>query len=213
MEQQEFYQTEQQVTKKKSGLATAGMVLGIIGVCLSFIPIVNNACFFLGALAIIFGIIALLKKRSIAKSITAVICGILAIAITLAMQAAVLNAIDDAFDDFDEDMDYLSGEKTNEILEKYLDVSIGKFQVIEYEYYNDCKLEVTIKNKSEEKASFEIKIEAIDNNGNRIESDTIYANDLGAGQSQKFDIFTLITSDKYSDMQGASFKVFEASMY
>ena len=31
---------------KKSGLATAGLVLGIIGICLSFIPIINNAAFF-----------------------------------------------------------------------------------------------------------------------------------------------------------------------
>ena len=28
--------------KQKSGLATAGLVLGIIGICISFIPIVNN---------------------------------------------------------------------------------------------------------------------------------------------------------------------------
>ena len=27
---------------KKSGLGTAGLVLGIIGVCTSFIPIINN---------------------------------------------------------------------------------------------------------------------------------------------------------------------------
>ena len=49
---------------KKSGLATAGLVLGIVGICLSFIPILNNASFFLGILALIFGIISLVKKTS-----------------------------------------------------------------------------------------------------------------------------------------------------
>ena len=42
-----------------SGLATAGMVLGIIGVVLSFIPIINNIAFFFFLLALIFGIIGI----------------------------------------------------------------------------------------------------------------------------------------------------------
>ena len=53
----------EKVENKKSGLATAGLVLGIIGICLSFIPILNNASFFLGILAVIFGIIPLIKKQ------------------------------------------------------------------------------------------------------------------------------------------------------
>lgn len=32
--------------RKKSGFGTAGLVLGIIGVCTSFIPIVNNVSLF-----------------------------------------------------------------------------------------------------------------------------------------------------------------------
>ena len=41
---------------QKSGLCTAGLVLGIVGMCTSFIPIINNLSFFLGVLAIIFRI-------------------------------------------------------------------------------------------------------------------------------------------------------------
>ena len=47
----------------KSGLATAGLVLGIVGVCTSFIPIVNNISFIMGILSAIFGIISLVKKN------------------------------------------------------------------------------------------------------------------------------------------------------
>lgn len=43
----------------KSGLSVAAMVLGIIGIALSFIPIINNAAFVLGILAFIFGLICL----------------------------------------------------------------------------------------------------------------------------------------------------------
>ena len=47
---------KEKIETKKSGFATAGLVLGIIGICLSFIPILNNASFFLGVLAVIFGL-------------------------------------------------------------------------------------------------------------------------------------------------------------
>lgn len=48
--------------KKKSGLATAGMVLGIVGICTSFIPFINNLSFIMAIIAFIFGIISLVKK-------------------------------------------------------------------------------------------------------------------------------------------------------
>ena len=47
---------------QKSGFATSSLVLSIVGVCTSFIPIINNLSFIIGILAIIFGIIALTKK-------------------------------------------------------------------------------------------------------------------------------------------------------
>ena len=62
--------------EKRSGFATAALVLGIIGICLSFIPILNNASFFLGILAVIFAIVALIKKASKGKAIAGLILGI-----------------------------------------------------------------------------------------------------------------------------------------
>ena len=43
--------------KKKSGFATAGLVLGIIGIFTSFIPIVNNLSFVLWTIGVIFEVI------------------------------------------------------------------------------------------------------------------------------------------------------------
>ena len=54
MEETKMENTE----KKKNGLAKAGMVLGIIGICTSLIPIVNNASFVLGVLAAVFGTVS-----------------------------------------------------------------------------------------------------------------------------------------------------------
>ena len=201
----------------KSGMATASLALGIISISISFIPIVNNATFVLGILALVFGTVMLVKKSAIGKSITGMILGVLSIVITLVMQVAILNAVNDAIndavDEFNSDFDYMAGDKTDDILKNFLDVRIGDFQVIEDEYWDEAKLEVTLKNKSSEKTSFDITIEAVDSNGNRIDVDYIYVDDLGAGQSQRFEIFTYVTSDQYKAMKQATFKVVEVSMY
>lgn len=195
--------------KKRSGLATAGMVLGIIGVCLSFIPVLNNAAFILGILAVIFGIVALIKKASLGKALTALICGVLAIVITIASQAYLSNAIDDVVDE----LGTLTGEQTDSILENNLDVTFGKFVVTEGDLLDDGVLKVTLKNKGSETASFSVVIEATDSDGKRIETDTIYADSLKAGQQQDLEAFTLVESDKYESLEKATFNVVEVSMF
>lgn len=220
MNENEFNSFEQQEkAQTTSGLATAGMILGIIGVATSFIPIVNNISFVLGILALIFGLVGLFKK-SFGKAIPALILGVLSIAITLAMQAAFVKAVDDtmdeinsSFEDLNQDIDYASGNKTQDILNDYLDVTIGTFTVTEDEYWDSTELTVQIRNKGTEKKSFTIKIEAIDANGNRLNTDSIYANDLSAGQAQQFKIFTYVSSDQIATLKTATFRVLEVSMY
>ena len=63
--------------KKKSGFGTAGLVLGIIGICTSFIPIVNNLSFVLGLIGVILAIVSLIKKASKGQAIAGVILCIL----------------------------------------------------------------------------------------------------------------------------------------
>ena len=82
-------------TQKKSGLATAGLVLGIIGVVLAFIPIINFVSFILGALALIFGGIALVQKASKGKAVSAVILGVASIVLAGVMLAALGQAVNE----------------------------------------------------------------------------------------------------------------------
>lgn len=194
---------------KKSGFATAGLVLGIIGLCTSFIPIINNLSFVMGILAIIFGIIALTKKSGKGKVIASIILGILAIAITLNSQ----KTLSDSLDAVSKDLDKISGNSTEEILANDVDVSIGKFEVTEGQYLTETKLVVKVTNKTSETKSFNIQIEAIDSDGSRITNDYIYANNLSAGQSQSFDTFNLMSSDQIEKLKNATFKVVEVSMY
>ena len=199
----------EKVENKKSGLATAGLVLGIIGICLSFIPILNHASFFLGILAVIFGIIPLIKKASKGKAIAALILGILSIVITLSLQSSWSESLDKV----SEDLDNASGENTEEVL-KNVDVNMGTFEATTDEYgFSETKLVVNVTNNASEKKSYNIEIEAVATDGSRIDTDYIYANDLGAGQSQEFEIFTYVDDADLEAMQSATFEIIEASMY
>lgn len=194
---------------KKSGLATAGLVLGIIGICLSFIPILNNASFFLGILAAIFGIIPLVKKDSKGKAIAALILGVLSVVITLSLQSSWSESLDEA----SKELDNMTGGNTEEVLKK-VDVNIGTLEVVTDEYgYSETKLVVKVTNKSGEKKSFDITIEAVAADGSRLDTDYIYANNLADGQSQNFELFTYISDDQLEAMKSATFKIVEASMY
>lgn len=187
---------------KKSGFTTAGLVLGIIGVCTSFIPIINNLSFVLGILAIIFGVIAFIKKASKAKVIAVIVLGILAIAVTINSQKELSDAIGT-----------MTGDKTQEILANSVDVTFGNFEVNKGQYTTNTKLTVKVTNKTSENKSFNIQVEAVNSDGSRIMNDYVYANNLNAGQTQNFDIFTLVSSDNIETMKNATFKVVEASMY
>ena len=195
--------------EKKTGFSVASMVLGIIGICLSFIPIVNNVSFILGVLSVIFAIVSLVKKSGKAKAIVGLILGILSVVITLSLQ----NSWSKSLDDVGKDLDNMTGDNTEEILKKDVDVNIGKLNVTTDEYgYSDSELVVTVTNKSKEKKSFTIHIEAVDNTGKRIDDDYVYANDLNSGQTQDFKIFTLVSSEKLEQMKSAEFKIIDVSI-
>lgn len=209
-------QNYQPTQSNKSTLSTAGLVLGIIAVCFSFIPLMFYVSLILGALALIFGAISLAKKAPKGKAVSALVLGIIAVALSISTIATIneaIDEIDDAINDLNDDLSYIGGDKTEDILKNYLSVTTGKFEVTESTYITNTKLSVNVKNISSEKRSFSIQIEAVNKNGTRIDTDYIYVNDLGAGQDQKFDIFTYVSTDKLSEMKTATFRVVEVSMY
>lgn len=86
----------------KSGLAIAGLVLGIVAVATSFMPIINNASFFIGLVGLVLGIIGLVQTRKGTKSgtglsVAAIILNVVACIAVLASQAFYSAAIDEAF--------------------------------------------------------------------------------------------------------------------
>jgi hypothetical protein len=78
--------------KKRSGLGTAALVLGIIGFVMAVIPFVNFAAYPIVVLAIIFGLIAFRWGKAKAGFIL----GVLGLIATIAWTAAITSAADDA---------------------------------------------------------------------------------------------------------------------
>ncbi|MEE1622278.1 DUF4190 domain-containing protein [Zafaria sp. Z1313] len=71
---------EQQQPAKATGLTIAALVIGIVALVLSFIPIFGMISFVLGPLAVVLGIVGLVKKRpKKGFSITGIITGVLAL--------------------------------------------------------------------------------------------------------------------------------------
>lgn len=194
----------------KSGFATAGLVLGIIGVCTSFIPIVNNLSFILGLIGILFAIVSLVKKASKGQAIAGIIICVLAIVITINSQ----QALSDSLNAVSSELDKATGNSTEQILKNDVEVSLGNFEVKKGEYgITETKLKVNVKNKTSETKSFSIQVEAVDSNGTRLATDYIYANSLGSGQNQEFKIFEYVESEKIESIKNATFKIVEVSMY
>ena len=87
--------------KGTSGMAIAGLVLGILAAVSSWIPIVNNLSFILGAIGLILSIVGVVgtvrgKRAGKGLAIAALVINLVACGIVLAMQSAMRAAIDDA---------------------------------------------------------------------------------------------------------------------
>ena len=214
----------------KSGMAIASLVLGIVAAVTSFLPIINNLSLILAVLAVIFGIVGLVaasrgKRAGRGLAIAGIVVAVVAGAVVLGTQALYSAAIDKvqaetdaAFDqakaEADANLDRMTGDATEQVLAEEVDVQIGAFSATEGKYgLVSTALPVTLTNKSDEAATFNIHIEAIAADGSRIDDSYVMANDLGPGQSQNFEAFTYVASDKLEAMKGATFEVVEASAY
>ena len=68
-------------------------------------------------------------------------------------------------------------------------------------------------NKNKEAKSYNIKIEAVSNDGTRVDESTVYVTSLGSGQSVDEEAFTYIASDKLESVKNAKFKVLTVLQY
>lgn len=197
--------------KKNTGLGIAGFVLSIIGIVFCFIPYINVISFVMGFIALVFGIISLISKKSKnGLPIAAVILAIISFIIASTMNSATTDALKET----SKELDKITGNSTEEVLKNDVQVTLGKLEITKDKYgFTDSQLVVTVKNITDKKKSYNIHIEAVDSNGQRINDGYVLVNDLGPGQTTTEKIFEYIEEDKVEAMKNATFKIVEASAY
>ncbi len=208
-------------TERTSGLAIAGFIIAILAILGSWVPILNNVSFFFAIISLIFGIIGFIaikkgKKVGQGLAIATIILSILTGVVVLATQSfygkvadKVSNSVTETVNDFD-------GTNTDKLLKTSVDVTLGEFVFnpgaeAGFNYDDTTELPVTIKNKSSEKASYTVKIEAVGADGTRIADDTVYVSDLKPGQSVSEKAFKYVESGKLEALKTATFKILEVT--
>jgi hypothetical protein len=202
----------------KSGIALAALIIAGIALLMSAVPIINNFAFFLAAISLILGITGvILSKKTRAgrgKAIAGIILSVLATVIVFASQSFYGSVLDTASTELNETIDKSSGDATEELLKNDVTVVMGTFAATTDEYgIVTTELPVTVTNKHAEKKSYSIHIEAIGADGARIVDETVYANDLGTGQTQQLKAFTYVALDKVEVVKTATFKIVTVSQY
>lgn len=93
--------SEQNTKQGASGLAIAGLVLGILAAVSSWIPIINNFSFVLALIGAVFAVVGVVSavrgtRGGKGLAIAALVVNVVAIGIVLATQSAMSAAIDEA---------------------------------------------------------------------------------------------------------------------
>lgn len=179
--------------------------------------------FFIPLVGLILFLIYEGKKPKRAKSagkgaligfITNIVLSIVLVILYIVFAASLFsNITDDIESNISAMGDVFREETTDEILEKDVEVSFGEFKITNNGYYSETSLEVTVKNKATTQCTYYITIEAVDENGNRIETDMIYADRLNAGQKIELTAFEYVEQEKINQLKEANFKVLEINKY
>lgn len=208
-------------TERTSGLAIAGLIIAILALLGSWVPIVNNVSFFFAIVSLVMGIIgfrAIRKGKRVGQglAIATIVLSILTCVVVLATQSLFKKVADDVGNSVTESVNDFDGTNTDKLLKTSVDVTLGEFVFnpgaeAEYSYDDTTELLVTIKNKASEKASYTVKIEAVDANGARIAEDTVYVSDLNPGQTVSEKAFKFVESGKLEALKTAKFKILEVT--
>ena len=179
--------------------------------------------FFIPIVGLILFLIYEGKKPKRAKSagkgaligfITKIVLSIILVILYVVFAASLFSNISDDIESNIPAIGNVFREKTtDEILEKYVDVSFGEFKVANNGYFSETSLDITVKNKAEKQCTYYITIEAVDANGARIETDMIYADRLGAGQEIYLKAFEYVDQEKLNQFKNATFRVLEINKY
>lgn len=140
-----------------------------------------------------------------------IVKAVLTILFTVIYTTGVLNLIQNTTGvDSSQIADFVAGESTSEVLDEYVDISLDKLHISNNGVYNEISIDVTLKNKSDKRCSFDITIEAVTPNGERLATDSLYADRLMPGQSVHLEAFQYADPQYAAAFKTAKYRVIEA---
>lgn len=101
----------------------------------------------------------------------------------------------------------------HQAVESCTDVKFGEFTAEYSGYALETFVDVTVTNTDDERHSLWIKIEAFSPNGTRIDTDTLYVDELNPSQSALLRGFTNASDEKIALLENADFRVIDITAY
>lgn len=154
-------------------------------------------------------------KGALSGFITSIVIGIIIAILYFVFAFSFLNKITSSImgDGITSLEERFRDKTTEEILREDVDITFGEFSVTNNGHFTDTSLPLTVKNKDDDLCSYHITIEAVDENGARIETDTVYVDRLGRGQEIHVTAFGYVEEEKVEEMQNATFRVLEIKKF
>lgn len=172
----------QQRRKPRKGLAVTALVLGIVAICGSPIPILNNATIVAGVIGVVFATIALFGTHRVMASFGGVLA-IAGIVIGIVLQVQWSHALDEIGKD-------LGGHSAA----AKKDVTVSDCTVKQSYGMTTAQATVTVTNHTDKQQSYMATIAVDGQNGNRLGEITVIDNSLTPGQQ------ATISGDRASTM-------------
>lgn len=104
-------------------------------------------------------------------------------------------------------------EAIDESQENQVDINIGELKVTNNGYYNSASLDVTVRNTSVTQKTYYITIEAVNENGTRLMTDTVSVSRLNPGQDIVLSAFEYIEPERIEEFKNAEFKVLDIEQF
>jgi len=148
----------QYVTAPSNGLATAGMVLGIIGTIMAFIPVIGIAGALLGGLGFVLGVFGFLAslKRGVGKgkAIAALVLGIASVIVFIVISAATVAAVDSVSKSVDKSIKDTSDTTRGTDVSNADELKDAKLGAVKKDELGMMTAKVTVTNNSKNASSY-----------------------------------------------------------
>lgn len=206
---------------KSNGMAITGLILAIVGLVISWIPVVNFVAIPLAITGLILGIVGISKAKNgiggTGLGVAATIVGGIALLSTIAsliVYAVFITAASESLSGVSEDFNKMSGQASDQILAEDLRVEFGQFQGAADSFgFVESSLQVTVTNTSSDSHRFSFSVEARDASGALIGTDIVITDMLDPGQSVTKDAFQFVDETDIEPLSTATFEAVDASEF